>query len=187
MVITVGVEKDAEDARPFIEAAHPTHPSLIDTDHLVPDLYNWVNVPTVVWIDEAGRIERPNDTQFGNDAWTHTTGITSQRHLDLVRAWVKGELPVSSPESVRERQLLPSEQDQLARAHFGLGWWLYRQGRQEAANRHFLKAGELAPHDFMIRRGSLPIQGLSSAGPEFFAMVQAWREQGNDYYLQIPD
>ena len=41
MVITIGVEKDAEDARPYIEAAKPTHPSLIDTEHLVPDLYNW--------------------------------------------------------------------------------------------------------------------------------------------------
>ena len=153
----------------------------------MPDLYNWVNVPTVTWIDEEGRIVRPNDAQFGNDTWTHVTGFDPHKHLHLVRAWVKGEFTPFTTEEVHERQTLPTEDDQLARAHFGLGWWFHNQGRTEAAERHFLKAGELAPHDFMIRRGSMPIRGLSSAGPEFFAMVQEWAAQGKPYYLQIKD
>jgi hypothetical protein len=187
VVITVGIEKDPEDARPFIEAANPAHPSLIDTDHLVADLYNWVNVPTITWIDEHGRIVRPNDVQFGNDAWKHVTGLESGRHLEMVRAWVKGELQPMSEDAVRERQTLPTEVDQLARAHFGLGWWLHQEGRQAAAERHFLRGGELAPHDFMIRRGSMPIRGLSSAGPEFRQMVEDWAASGHRYYEPIPD
>ncbi len=167
--------------------ANPTHPSLIDTGHVVADLYNWVNVPTVNWIDEEGRLVRPNDVAFGNDAWKHVTGIGAEKHLNAVRAWVKGEAPAFTASEVRARQILPSESDQLARAHFGLGWWLHQQGRDEAAARQFERAGELAPHDFMIRRGSMPIRGISSAGPEFFAMVEDWRAKGNDYYLPLAD
>jgi Tetratricopeptide repeat len=167
--------------------AKPTHPSLIDTDQIVPDLYNWVNVPTVNWIDEEGRLVRPNDVAFGNDAWKHVTGIGYEKHANALHAGVKGEAPAFSEADVRARQILPSETDQLARAHFGLGWWLHRQGRDEAAARHFEQAGELAPHDFMIRRGSLPIRGISSAGPEFFAMVEDWRAKGNEYYVPLAD
>jgi len=188
MVITVGIEKDPEDARPYIEAASPTHPSLIDTEHLVPDLYNWVNVPTVTWIDEEGRIVRPNDVAFGNDTWTHITGFDPKPHADALRRWVKGEWTPPGGESwTRQRQTLPSADDQLARAHFALGWWLHQQGREEAASRHFVTAGELAPHDFMIRRGSMPIRGINSGGPEFFQMVADWTAAGHQYYVPIPD
>lgn len=167
--------------------AKPAHPSLIDTEHLVPDLYNWVNVPTIVWIDEAGMIVRPNDVAFGNNTWSHVTGLDSTKHIEAVRAWVKGETRPPAPDWVRERQQLPSADDQLARAHFGLGWWLSNQGRAEAAERHFVRGGEIAPHDFMIRRGSMPIRGMSSAGPEFFQMVQDWTTAGKQYYVPIAD
>ena len=63
VVISVAVDR-AEDARSWIERASPTHPSLIDESHVLGELYNMVNVPTVVWIDEDGRIARPNDVAF---------------------------------------------------------------------------------------------------------------------------
>lgn len=146
-----------------------------------------MNVPTVVWIDEEGRIARPNDVAYGTDTWTKVTGFDPEVHANRLRAWVKGEKPAFTPEEVRARQRLPSESDQLARAHFGLGWWLHQQGRAAAAERHFLRAGELAPHDFMIRRGSLPIRGLSSAGPEFRQMVADWVAAGRRYYEPLED
>jgi hypothetical protein len=74
VVITVALDMDAEASRPWIEAARPTHPSLVDPRHVVADLFNMVNVPTVVWIDERGRIARPNDVAFGTDTFRHITG-----------------------------------------------------------------------------------------------------------------
>ena len=68
-VITVALDKSADDARPWIEAARPSHPSLIDPGHVVADLFNIINVPTMIWIDEQGRIVRPNDVQFGTDTF----------------------------------------------------------------------------------------------------------------------
>src|SRR5439155_305536 len=61
-VITVALDSGgAPDAGPWIREAKPTHPSLIDVRHVVAELYGWVNVPTVAWIDEDGRLVRPGD------------------------------------------------------------------------------------------------------------------------------
>jgi L-ascorbate metabolism protein UlaG (beta-lactamase superfamily) len=53
----LAVAMDQPDAaRPWVEAAKPAYPCLIDRDHLLADLYHLVNVPQAVWIDERGRI-----------------------------------------------------------------------------------------------------------------------------------
>ena len=181
----MALDKSPEDARPWIEAAQPTHPSLIDTRHVLADLYNIVNVPTVVWIDEEGRIVRPNDVAFGTDTFRHITGIEAAKHLGALRAWVKGETAAFAPDTARARQTLPTPADQQARAEFGLGQWLFDQGRREAAARHFERAGELAPHDFTIRRGTMPMRGIDPMGPEFRTMLGEWTQAGNPYYRPI--
>ena len=186
-VITIALDKSAEDARPWIEKAAPTHPALIDTQHVLADLYNVVNVPTVLWIDERGRIVRPNDVVFGTDTFKHITGLESAGRLAALRAWVGGAVAGYAPAQARALQTLPTQADQQARAEFGLAEWLARRGRTEAAERHFVRAGELAPHDFTIRRGSMPIRGLDPMGPKFREMRDAWVGSGQPYYKPLPD
>lgn len=48
-----------EASRPYIEAAAPEHPSLLDPTHKMDALFGVVNIPNVVWIDENGMIVRP--------------------------------------------------------------------------------------------------------------------------------
>ena len=187
-MITVALDKNADDARPWIEAAAPTHPSLIDTKHLVADLYNMVNVPTILWIDEDGRIVRPNDVAYGNNQWQEVHGFDAEVHKRALRAWVHGTAPAPfTSERARQLQQLPSAEHQEARAEFALGQWLWEQGRVDVAEAHFVRAGELAPQDFTIRRGSLPMRDIDPMGPEFFAMAGAWAEAGHDYYLPLPE
>ena len=81
MPITVALDPGPEPVRQWIDAAKPTHPSLIDPRHVVADLYNAVNVPTVLWIDARGRIARPNDVAFGTDTFRHITGLDSAKSL----------------------------------------------------------------------------------------------------------
>jgi hypothetical protein len=65
--------------------------------------------------------------------------------------------------------------------------WLYTRGRTEAAGRHFVRAGELAPHDFTIRRGTMPMRGIDPMGPQFREMLGAWVQAGNPYYRPLPE
>lgn len=58
-VVTVALDIGGISAAlPCIEAAKPTHPSLIDEAHLLDELFGIVNVPSGVWIDEQGVIVR---------------------------------------------------------------------------------------------------------------------------------
>ena len=70
VVIAVAEEsRGAETARQWIDLAQPSYPVLIDREHRVADLYNMVNVPQAVWIDEHGHIVRPTETAGSHDAW----------------------------------------------------------------------------------------------------------------------
>ena len=185
VVITVAVDR-ADDARPWIEKATPTHPSLIDEEHHLGELYNMVNVPTVVWIDEEGRIARPNDVAFTTEKGGRYAAVSTHEQMDLLRGWVREELP-PKPASVLHGQVAPMSTDsQLARAHFGLGWWLHQAGTEDAAERHFRIGGDLAPDDFMIRRGTMRYRGSDPFGPEFRHMVNDWLALGHTYYLPLP-
>jgi hypothetical protein len=177
--ITVALDGRPDDARPFIERAAPAHPSLIDAAHVVADLFHVVNVPTMIWIDERGRIVRPNDQQFGTDLFVQLTGRPSEPFLRAVRAWVREGRGALAPDDVRADQLLPAPEHQLARAELRLALHLHARGRHEAAERHFARAGELAPGDWTIRRGSLPLRGIDPFGsPELLAL---WQEGAPTY------
>jgi len=137
----------------------------------------------MIWIDERGRIVRPNDVQFGTDLFVALTNRPSAPFLAAVRAWVGGGAGVLAADDIRAHQLLPSGAQQEARAAFTLAWHLHRAGRREAAERHFKRAGELAPRDWTIRRGSLPIRGIDPmASEEFLAL---WQE-GAPVYPAAP-
>lgn len=171
MPITVALDRCADDPREFIERAKPTHPSLIDPEHALAELYHISNVPTIVWIDEHGRICRPHDAQFGTDTFTAFHHKRSEPYLELVRGWVRRGDGALAEEEVRRHQPKPSDVSQRARAERALAWHLHRAGREDAAARHFERAGELAPRDWTIRRGSMPIRGQNPFGPEFFALA----------------
>ncbi len=184
-MITVALDR-ADDARRWIERAEPAHPSLVDEGHVLADRYSMVNVPTVVWIDESGRIARPNDVAFTSEQGGKYAGVSTADQMALLRRWVAGEADAGAAAERRPQAATPSAEALLARAHFGLGWWLHEQGREDAANRHFAIAGELAPGDFTIRRGTMRLRGADPFGPEFMQMVADWHAAGNRYYLPLP-
>jgi len=79
-IVTVSLELSGPDAsRPFIEAAQPEHPSLLDPTHQLDALFGVVNIPNVIWIDEQGVIVRPPEPIARRTRTRSATGPTTER------------------------------------------------------------------------------------------------------------
>lgn len=184
-IITVALDKTPEDAREYIERRPPTYPSLIDTKHVVAELYGIINVPTCVWIDERGRVVRPPRLENASNVWKELTGHDCEPHLQALRRWVTtGELDMDG-EEVRRGFIPATIEEQTARAEFRLAQWLYEHGKHEAAKAHFTRAAELAPHDWTIWRGSMRMRDKDPMGEEFFGVFMKWLEDGKPDYVSI--
>jgi hypothetical protein len=158
-------------------------PILIDRDHVVAERYGIVNVPTVVWIDEDDRIVRPNAAEFGTDLFVEFSGKPSGPHLEALERWVvDGQAPAEDEAEVRARLALPTAEEMQARAERRLAAHLFRHGEADAAEAHFARAGELAPLDFTIRRGSMPLRDVDPFGPAFFELYGEWEAAGRPTY-----
>ena len=190
-----------EAARPWIEAAAPTYPCLIDRDHRVAELYHLVNVPQAVWIDEAGRMVRPPETAGSTDGFramdrntfTMPAEAVAERkrvkdlYFEAVQDWaVRG---AASPHAldaagVAQRLQLPDADVAEAQARFRLAQALQRDGRDDEANAQFSEATRLHPDSWAMWRQSAgkDARGLAS-GPEFWARVDALGER--PYYRPV--
>ncbi|CAI7976091.1 Thiol-disulfide oxidoreductase ResA [Frankia sp. Hr75.2] len=186
-LVTVALDADPAAAREWIDAAGGNHPALIDTDGVLAGRYNLTNVPTVFWIDEAGRLVRPPDTQTATDTFRSMNGIDSARALAALRRWVTTGRPGLGAEDVRRHLRPPSDDDQRARLAAAIGIHLYRAGQIEAAAVYLEKAGRLAPHQVAIRRGTMRLRGADPFGQEYFDLRAELEANGVPIYRPLPD
>jgi hypothetical protein len=108
-------------------------------------------------------------------------GKESGPHLEALRRWVvDGEVP--DPAAGPSGSLTPTPEVALARVERRLAAHLLRAGEDAAAERHFARAVELAPLDFPVRRGSMPLRGQDPFGDAFFELYGEWEEVGRPYY-----
>jgi peroxiredoxin len=182
-VVAVAVDEDADDVRPWVDEAGATFPVVLDRDRVVCDALNIRNVPTVTWIDEQNLVVRPNDVAFASDQFKEFHGIDSTDHHAALRRWVLDDERPFADDDVHALQVLPTDDEQLARVHFRVGVELRRRGRADDARRHFEAAGELSPDDFTIRRAALALQGIDPfLSDEFIALWEEWSARGRPYY-----
>jgi hypothetical protein len=187
-------------------ASAPTYPCLIDERHLVAELYNMVNVPTAVWIDEQGSIVRPAEPAGASDVFRFMDRQTFEIPRDAAEVgkqtktvyvealcdWIeKGEKSrhALAPEEVRRRMRGLSRDDSIAAASFRLGVWLTKQGQAEAAQKYLDDAVRLRPENWSFRRQQIVLSdpaltGQFAATPEYWEAVQALGQEGR-YYPQI--
>jgi hypothetical protein len=188
-IVTVALDTGgAEAARPWIEAAQPEHPSLIDQAHVTDERFGFVNVPNGVWIDENGVLVRPAEP-----AWPPREPASSRyqdipadlpermrdmlgearkirtdpaRYVAALRDWVAhgadSEYALTPEEVVRRSQARPPDHARAAAA-FELGQHLWREGHQEAATPWFREAHRLHPDNWTYKRQAWafadPLQG----------------------------
>ncbi|MFC4866933.1 TlpA disulfide reductase family protein [Streptomonospora arabica] len=184
-VVSVAMDRSAEDALPWIAEAAPSHPALIDTEGQVAALYDVVNVPTAVWIDERGDIARPQDTQVATDLFQSMNGLSSEASLRALRRWVhEGDAGLGGGDRAPGFRT-PTAEGQRARAHARIAVELHRRGETGAADRHYSRAADLAPHDVTVRRGLMGLRGEDPFGDAYFALREELGAAGIPVYRPI--
>jgi hypothetical protein len=177
-IVTVALDVEPDDARPFIEAAHPDHPSLIDSTHRVDELFGVVNVPNGVWIDEEGMIVRPVEPAHPGlnpvtesfrtiDLSTLPPDVAQileearkiksdpDVYVTMLRDWVERgvrSVYALSPDEVISRSQPRPTGAATAAAHFELGEYLHRTGDHAAAIGHWSEAHRLQPDNWTYKR-----------------------------------
>ena len=180
--VAVSLDGDVEAARPWLEDAALSFPSVVDPDHRTAEWFGIVNVPSTVWFDERGTMARPPTIAPGDDRFREFSGVDSAVHHDALRRWVvDGDL---DGDLMTRWSQPPADDAAAARAHRRLAAWLHRNGDGDAARHHFARAAELAPDDWTIRRGSMPLVGQDPFGDEFFAFAGEWVERGRRSYTE---
>ena len=174
----------AKDAAPWITAANPEYTALIDDKHLVTQLYNMVNVPTAVWINEKGMIVRPNEVAYVDNRYKAMHGIDAGPYLDAIRDWVaNGDRSafVMSEQEVKERLKPPSPERAMADVEFALAEYLHKNGKTEDAIAHFKEAQRLDPDNWNYKRQAWALSDAEkNYGTSFGKEVQ--KLNGKPYY-----
>ena len=183
MVVAVAQEsRGAEHARPWIEQAKSSYWQLIDAEHRLEDLYNLVNVPQAIWIDEQGRIARPPETAGSTDHFRRmdlkTRTMTPedqaerlaarQTYLDAVRAWVSTGAHALPADVARANLPKVTPEIAEARARFRLGVWL-RVERPRSRGRPADGRGEPPASRIVepVASGGRPRRGRQGVGSGF--------------------
>jgi hypothetical protein len=205
-LVVIAVALDSGGARttaPWIRAASPAYPCLIDERHVVAELYGMVNVPNAVWIDEEGRIVRPAETAGASDSFRrHLDRTTKQMgaeglaererlrsaYFDALRDWVaKGAASAfaMAPDEARRHLPVVTEEHVLAATTFRLGHYLHASGHREAALPYLAEARRLHPESWSYRRQTWELEEPGKAGsPTFWAAVDALGDRA--YYPAPP-
>jgi tetratricopeptide (TPR) repeat protein len=161
---------------------------LIDEKHLVSKLYNMVNVPTGVWINERGRIVRPNEVAFVDDRFKKFSGLDSEPYLNALKDWVENgdkSAYVMSEDHLREKLTAQDSNIAQAAAEFGLGEQLYKSGHQTEAIAHFKEAQRLNPKSWNYKRQAYALTSEKDYGTTFRDEVQ--KIGGSKVYYPPPE
>jgi len=193
-IVTVGIDAaGAEACLPFIEAANPSHPSLVDRRHVVAEAFGVFNIPTGVWIDEDGDIVRPAEQAQPREEVRevryqpidglpdHMNAILAEasriqadlRYVGMLRDWVqKGSASAYalSPEEVVARSAPRDAGVAEGQAHFALGAYLWEKGDEVGAQEHWRAAHRLVPDNFSYKR-----QAWSLAAGEMGPLSRFWQ------------
>jgi tetratricopeptide (TPR) repeat protein len=164
-----------KDALPWITPAKPEFTVLIDDKHVVTHLYNMVNVPTAVWIDEKGKIVRPPEVAYADNRFKSMHGVEAAEYLAAIRDWVangeKSPYIVGAAE-LRERLKGQTPERAMADAEFALAEFLYKEGKGIDAIPHFKEAQRLSPDNWNYKR-------------QAWALSDAQRDYGTTFWEEV--
>ena len=144
-----------EAAGGVFDAAKVTYTAIIDVDHTISSLYNFVNVPSGVWIDEEGRIVRWNEGTYAAQHKLGTIEFGSDLYVPALKDWIaKGADSeyIWTPEEVAAHIIPRTDDAEKAEPTFKLGVYFHEQGDEERANKYWEESQRLNPDSWNFHR-----------------------------------
>ena len=143
----------------WYDAAKATYTTLVDTTHAVSSAFQFINVPTGVWIDERGKVVRP-----GEPAWTTSRTSTfggkqlvteGEEYVAAIRDWVANgdrSMYALSDDAFAARMKRRTDKEMEADASFALAVYFYQADNMPSAKKYFEHAQALNPDDWNYHR-----------------------------------
>jgi hypothetical protein len=179
-------------AGPIFDAANPTYIQIIDENHIISSVFNFVNVPSSVWIDEEGKIVRIDEGTYSKvhtiSAGEQTVTFGNDVYTPALKDWVaKGADSefVQSAATVTDNIRDHSEDQLKADAAFRLGNLFRTHGRQEKAEHYWDLAQKLNPDSINFIRQNLTLSEEGSAGETFRKVMGEYVSTGKDWYRPL--
>lgn len=172
-------------AGPFYEAAKTTHAALVDETHVVSALYEMVNVPTAIWIDETGRVVRRSEGAYSKEHRLGPMKFGTNELVPAIRDWVaKGDdsIYVMPADEVAKKLAIRSAREAEADVQFRLGVYFHQAGDEARANRYWERAQALHPESWNYHRQDWSFTP-SEANRNWFQKFQAL--EGKPYYAPL--
>ena len=200
MIIAVAMDSGDGAAEPWIKEIKPSYVYLIDREHRLAELYNMVNVPQAVWIDEDGIIVRPTENAGAYEAFRSMDLATRHvpekelakakqargAYIAALRDWVVNGADSEfafDANAARARVPAMTEHIALAHANFRLGQFLLHSGKVEEADALLQEATRLHPDSWnMWRQWSKKMDTGLASSPEFWQRALAL-DEGKYYPL----
>ena len=156
--------------------------------HTVSSVFQFINVPMGVWIDEQGRVVRPAEP-----AWTSTRtdtfggkplAIEGEIYVAALRDWVANgdqSAYVLSDEEFAQRVKPRSPTEMEADASFKLAVWFQQAGNAPLAAKYFARAQQLNPDDWNYHRQEWSFTP-QEAGKKW---LEKFKQQQAPYYPKL--
>lgn len=195
------MDAELEAAQPWVDEASPTFVTLIDKNHQLSSLYNMVNVPQAVWIDEDGKIVRPTESGGSIDILrefdTEIMGFKPEAmeraaaakatYTAAVKDWaINGKESPYAFDPDAARGLVEPMTNNMAMAHtkFQLGQYLLKNGRGDEADGLFGECRDLHPYSWNIFRQTTEKTDTGiAAGEDFWGKVTSLGDK--EYYKTV--
>jgi hypothetical protein len=165
-VVTVSLELSGSDAsRPYIEAAAPEHPSLLDPTHRLGELFGVVNIPSVIWIDEDGVIVRPPEAGWPDAEQS----MPAEMFVDVPKLGRALTAPPRTERGVGQRAAVTTGQDRPSYVAAIRDWVAHGPDSRFA----------LEPHEVVERSKPRPFE-VSQAAAHFALAQHLWHAGRRD-------
>lgn len=177
-------------AGPIFDRAKVSYTAIVDVNHTISSLFNFVNVPSAVWINEEGRVVRIDEGAYTRSAVVMGNTIGHDGYVPALRDWVANgdeSTYIMSPDEVVSNIRPRVSDEELAEPTFKLANYFFFEGNMESANAYWDKAQALSPDSWNFHRQDWSFLSRAETNKEFMGKVNALEKPYYAPMVKLPD